>query len=109
MSRDGSEVLTRTTALGLIVVASLAWPASATASPRHTNGGLLNVDCPSARACTALGYHDAKKQSVGIFAGAGRWDRRNTLLLPTDESLRGPGPEACERLCQPMPTAATSN
>ena len=84
----GRELSKRAAALGLIVVASLAWPASATTSPRHTNSGLLNVDCPSARACTALGYHDAKKQSVGIFAGAGRWDRRNTLLLPANESLR---------------------
>lgn len=80
----------RVPALGLIVVASLAWPASATTSPsRHTNTGLLGVDCRSARGCTALGYHDADKQSVAIFAGAGRWDRRTTLLLPGNASRFG--------------------
>lgn len=80
----------RVPALGLIVVASLAWSASATTSPsRHTNTGLLGVDCRSARGCTALGYHDADKQSVAIFAGAGRWDRRTTLLLPGNASRFG--------------------
>jgi hypothetical protein len=77
------------TALGLIVVASLAWPASATASRRPSNDGLLSVDCPTARGCTALGYHEASKQSVGIFAGAGRWDGRTTLRLPDNGSRFG--------------------
>ena len=72
------------TALGLMVVASLAWPASATSAPRPTNDGLLSVDCPSARSCTALGYHETYKQSVGVFGGAGRWGRATALLLPAN-------------------------
>jgi hypothetical protein len=70
--------------------ASLPWPASATASSRRpSNDGLLSVVCPSARGCTALGYHDGVKQSVGIFAGAGSWDRHTALLLPANGSRFG--------------------
>jgi hypothetical protein len=76
------------TALGLIVVASMVWPAAATTAPRRaTDTGLLVVDCPSVRGCAALGYHNSGnfgKQSVGVFAGAGRWSRRGPLGLPAD-------------------------
>jgi hypothetical protein len=49
----------------------------------------LDVDCPTATSCTALGYRAGNKERVTVFSGPGRWTKPVTLRLPATASRFG--------------------
>lgn len=71
------------------VSANLPVSAEGTASSVQAFDGLLDVVCPSARSCTAIGYHNAGRQHVFALSKAGRWRSAATLRLPANGSRFG--------------------